>query len=57
MAVLRDATTPVPKAALDAVWPDAVQRERCLDSLVADELVEPVGDESFALPGHGTVSG
>ncbi|NRQ48572.1 A/G-specific adenine glycosylase [Aeromicrobium stalagmiti] len=52
MAVLREAPGPVPKTALDAVWPDALQRERCLDGLVADELVEPVGDDSFALPGQ-----
>ncbi|MBD8607419.1 A/G-specific adenine glycosylase [Aeromicrobium sp. CFBP 8757] len=52
LAVLRDETGPVPSAALDAVWPEAVQRARCLDGLVADGLVEPVGDDSFALPGH-----
>ncbi len=50
MAVLRDAPGPVPKAALDAVWPDPTQRERALDGLVADGLVEPVGDDDFALP-------
>ncbi|AWB93573.1 A/G-specific adenine glycosylase [Aeromicrobium chenweiae] len=52
LALLRDAPGPVEKASLDAVWPDAKQRERCLDGLVADRLVEPVGDDSFALPGH-----
>lgn len=51
MAVLRDASAPVPKARLDAVWPDDVQRERALDGLVADGLVEPVGTDAFALPG------
>ncbi|MEJ7634626.1 A/G-specific adenine glycosylase [Aeromicrobium sp.] len=50
MAVLRDATAPVPKAALDLVWTDAMQRERALDGLVADGLVEPVGEDAFALP-------
>lgn len=50
MAVLRDASTPVPKLMLDAVWPDAVQRERCLDALVADGLVEPLADETYSLP-------
>jgi A/G-specific adenine glycosylase len=53
MAVLRDADGPVPGALLDAAWPDAQQRERCLDSLVADGLVDPVGDGAYALPGHG----
>lgn len=51
MAVLRDASLPVPKAALDAVWPDAIQRERALDGLVADGLVEPLDGDSYALPG------
>jgi A/G-specific adenine glycosylase len=50
MAVLRDATGSVPKSRLDAVWPDDVQRERCLDSLVADGLVDPVGEDAYALP-------
>jgi A/G-specific adenine glycosylase len=51
LAVLREATEAVPKATLDAVWPDAGQRERALGGLVADGLVEPVGLASFALPG------
>lgn len=50
MAVLRDATTPVDKSRLDAVWHDAPQRERALDSLLADGLadVDPTG--RFHLP-------
>lgn len=39
MALLRDAIGPVPQDAVDAVWPDAVQRERCVDALVADGLI------------------
>jgi A/G-specific adenine glycosylase len=50
MAVLRDADGPVPKIELDAVWPDAPQRERALDGLVADGLVEPLPDQTYALP-------
>jgi len=50
MAVLRDASHPVPKASLDLVWPDAAQRERCLDGLVADGLVEPLTDDRYSLP-------
>jgi A/G-specific adenine glycosylase len=50
MAVLRDAPGPVPKSALDLVWPDALQRERALDGLVADGLVEPVANGTYALP-------
>jgi A/G-specific adenine glycosylase len=50
MEVLREADGPVPKERLDAVWDDDAQRERCLDSLVADGLVDPVEDDLFALP-------
>ncbi|MEV7397613.1 A/G-specific adenine glycosylase [Aeromicrobium sp. NPDC092404] len=50
LAVLRDAPGPVPKSALDLVWPEAVQRERALDGLVADGLVEPLAGETYALP-------
>src|SRR4051794_572392 len=50
MAVLRDATGPVPKAGLDLVWPEPAQRERALDGLVADGLVEPLDDGTYALP-------
>jgi A/G-specific adenine glycosylase len=51
LAVLRDSDGPVPRTVLDAVWPDAPQRERSLDGLVADGLVEPLADDRFALPG------
>jgi A/G-specific adenine glycosylase len=50
MAVLRDSDEPVDKVRLDAVWPDPVQRERALDSLAADGLVDPLPDGRFALP-------
>jgi A/G-specific adenine glycosylase len=50
LEVLREADGPVPKERLDAVWDDDAQRERCLDSLVTDGLVEPVTDDLFALP-------
>ena len=39
LAVLRDNQRPVSPERLDEAWPDAVQRERCLASLVADGLV------------------
>jgi A/G-specific adenine glycosylase len=48
--VLRAACVPVPLADLDAVWDDAVQRSRCLDSLLADGLVEQIEDGRFTLP-------
>ncbi|MBV9314145.1 MAG: A/G-specific adenine glycosylase [Pseudonocardia sp.] len=53
--VLRQAPGPVRRIALDAAWPDAQQRERCLLSLLDDGLVELVSDdpqERFALPGE-----
>jgi len=52
LAVLREATGPVPQARLDLVWADAGQRERALASLVADGLVcpAPPGDR-YALAG------
>ncbi|MDF2966536.1 MAG: A/G-specific adenine glycosylase [Nocardioidaceae bacterium] len=51
LAVLRAEPDAVPRARLEEVWPDRTQRERALDALVADGLVEPVGAEAFALPG------
>jgi A/G-specific adenine glycosylase len=50
--VLRDTAKPVAKAQLDIVWSDAGQRERCLDSLLTDGLVEQTADGLFALPGE-----
>jgi A/G-specific adenine glycosylase len=48
--VLRAAPAPVPAPELDAAWDDAVQRSRCLDSLLADGLVEQTVDGRFGLP-------
>ena len=50
MAVLRDAPGPVEQPRLDAVWADPVQRQRALDSLVVDGLVDPLPDGRYALP-------
>ena len=50
MAVLREAEAPVPKSVIDAVWPDAAQRERCLDSLLDDGLADLTADGLFTLP-------
>ncbi|MEU6236431.1 A/G-specific adenine glycosylase [Kitasatospora sp. NPDC047058] len=50
LAVLRAEHGTVEQARLDAVWPDAVQRARALDGLVADGLVEPVGPGVYRLP-------
>jgi A/G-specific adenine glycosylase len=51
LAALRDSDRPLPRSALDAVWPDDVQRMRALDGLVADGLVEPLPGRRYALPG------
>ncbi|MFE1102936.1 A/G-specific adenine glycosylase [Nocardiopsis alba] len=50
LAVLRDSHEPVVKSALDAVWDDHIQRERALDALVSDGLVDPLDDGRYALP-------
>ncbi len=50
LAVLREAAGPVPAARLDEAWPDEQQRRRCLDSLVADGLAQPLPGEGFRLP-------
>lgn len=50
MDVLRTAPGPVERPALDAVWSDAGQRDRCLHSLLVDGLAEQTGDGRFALP-------
>ncbi|MFI5803829.1 A/G-specific adenine glycosylase [Streptomyces sp. NPDC051561] len=50
LAVLREATTPVPQASLDMVWHEPVQRARALDGLVSDGLVEPLAGGRYRLP-------
>ena len=42
MAVLREASEPVPKPEIDVVWPKDEQRERALRSLLADGLVREI---------------
>ncbi|WP_018352357.1 A/G-specific adenine glycosylase [Longispora albida] len=51
MALLREAVDPVPLAALDAVWPDAVQRGRALAGLVEDGLARELPGRLYELPG------
>ena len=50
MAVLRDAPAAVTAEALGAAWDEPVQRARALDGLVADGLVDPLPDGTYALP-------
>ena len=51
LAVLREATGPVPAELLEQVWDEPVQRARALDALVVDGLVDPLPDGRYALPG------
>jgi A/G-specific adenine glycosylase len=56
--VLRDNTTPVTRSQLDVVWlTDTAQRDRALDSLLTDGLVEQTADGRFALSGEGGEAG
>ena len=51
--VLRASTSPVSRDQLDVVWlTDAAQRDRALDSLLVDGLVEQTADGRFALCGE-----
>jgi A/G-specific adenine glycosylase len=52
--VLRDNKSPVDRAELDVAWlADPAQRDRALDSLLVDGLVEQTADGRFALAGEG----
>jgi A/G-specific adenine glycosylase len=48
--LLREADGPVEGERLRRVWPDEAQRDRCLDALVTDGLVEPLPRDRFRLP-------
>ena len=51
LSVLREQPGPASRAALEAVWEQAEQRERALAGLLADGLVEQRADGTYALPG------
>jgi A/G-specific adenine glycosylase len=52
--VLRGSATPVTRAQLDVAWlSDTAQRDRALDSLLVDGLVEQTADDRYALAGEG----
>jgi A/G-specific adenine glycosylase len=52
--VLRGSESPVTRAELDVAWlTDPAQRDRALDSLLVDGLVEQTADGRFALAGEG----
>ena len=50
LQTLRGDPSPVHRSRLDAVWPQAAQRERCLEGLVADGLAVRLPGEMYALP-------
>ncbi len=50
LALARESKAQVSQARIDAAWPEATQRARCLDSLMADGLLVPVGHHAYALP-------
>ncbi len=52
LAVVRgaDALRGVDQAAIEAAWPEPAQRQRCLDGLLGDGLVEALPDGGFRLP-------
>ena len=50
MAVLRESQGPVSRSTIESAWEGSIQRERALDGLVADGLVELVGDDGYRLP-------
>jgi len=52
--VLRGKNSPVTRAQLDVAWlSDTAQRDRALDSLLVDGLVEQTADGRYALAGEG----
>jgi A/G-specific adenine glycosylase len=52
--VLRGSQSPVTRTQLDIAWlSDTAQRDRALDSLLVDGLVEQTADGRFALAGEG----
>ena len=51
LALLRVAAGPVPADELAGISPDPAQRQRAIDGLVADQLIETTAD-GYRLPGH-----
>jgi A/G-specific adenine glycosylase len=49
MALLRDSEGPVHRSRLAEAWPDAPQRERCLQTLVDDGLITQAAVDSYTL--------
>ena len=50
LGVVRDSDGPVHRSRMDAAWSDAAQRERCVESLLADGLLVRSSGGTYALP-------
>jgi A/G-specific adenine glycosylase len=50
LSVVRETDGPVHSSRIDAAWSDTTQRERCLDSLLADGLLVRTSERTYALP-------
>lgn len=50
LALLRRVDTPQPGSSLVSAWDEATQRERALESLITDGLVERLPDGNYTLP-------
>lgn len=50
LALLRSTPAAISRDEIDGVWPDDVQRQRCLDSLLSDGLVMQVDVDHIGLP-------
>ena len=57
MALAREAESSIGAAQVEAAWPQAEQRERCLAGLEADGLLTQVTPGRWALPGVITAVG
>ena len=51
LAVLRDASGPVPQSAFDGIWPDETRHRRVLDGLIREGMATRLSDGMIALPG------
>ena len=51
LQVARASDEPVGLTAMRGAWPEGTQLDRCLDSLVADGLVQSLGGQRYGLPG------
>jgi A/G-specific adenine glycosylase len=57
LAVLRASAGPIPVTALDACWPDPLQRADMLAALISDGLAVRLGAGQVALPGETQEAG